>query len=396
MTETRLNVNELLQNAFPELEPEDVEALGEAARIRTYPVGVDICRQGERGTNLFVLGRGEADIIVHADDHHEILVDTIGPNTYFGEMAFLGETTRSATIRTRDICHMLVIDHTDFEPVADANPGLLRRLLRQVIGHLRRNDRAVINELNLNHAALQKAYADLAEQEELRTEFIATVSHELRTPLTSIQGFLGLLNQGAIKGESLKVALDSITRNVQKMVGLTNDLLFLYEMHPAKPEYTYQNLADLLIEALNAAKETMDGEATNVMLDIASDIPKVHVDKRTLILAIRALIENAFKFNPDKKPIRIEAYCARDEEVAVAIKDEGVGIPAEAQQRIFDPFARLETEGGSHLFPGLGVGLTIARFVVERHNGRIEVDSQVGDGSTFTIFLPQSSYTPPE
>lgn len=388
MTETRLNVNELLQKAFPELEPADVQALGEAANIRTYPAGVDICRQGERGTNLFVLGIGEADIIVHADDHHEILVDTIGPNTYFGEMAFLGETTRSATIRTRDICHMLVIDHTDFEPVADANPGLLRRLLRQVIGHLRRNDRAVINELNLNHAALQKAYADLAEQEELRTEFIATLSHELRTPLTSIQGFLGLLNQGAIKGESLKVALDSITRNVQKMVGLTNDLLFLYEMHPAKPEYTYQNLADLLIEALNAAKETMDGEATNVMLDIASDIPKVYVDKRTLILAIRALIENAFKFNPDKTPIRIEAYCTRDEEVAVAVKDEGIGIPAEAQQRIFDPFARLETEGGSHLFPGLGVGLTIARFVVERHNGRIEVRSQVGDGSTFTIFLP--------
>jgi signal transduction histidine kinase len=76
-------------------------------------------------------------------------------------------------------------------------------------------------------------------------------------------------------------------------------------------------------------------------------------------------------------------------EVAVAITDQGIGIPAEAQARIFEPFVRLETEGSNYLFPGLGVGLTIARFVVERHNGRIEVASHPKSGSTFTILLPQ-------
>jgi signal transduction histidine kinase len=380
---------ELLQKAFPDLSKNNIDTLSQAARVCVYPAGVDICREGEPGTTLFIIEEGEVGILVHADDNHEILVDVIGPGSYFGEMAFLGETTRMATIRARTACRFLEIDHTDFMRIAQANPSLLRTLLRQIIGHLRRNDRAVISELNIKNAALLKAYADLAEQEKLRTQFIATLSHELRTPLTSIKGFLSLINQGAIKGDSLNVAMDSVTRNVEKMTALIHDLLILYEMNPATSEKTYVNLADVLIAALNAAKESMNGATTGVLLDIAPDIPEMYVDKQSLVLAVRALLENAIKFDPNKAPISIKAYCINGSEVAVAITDQGIGIPAEAQARIFEPFVRLETEGSNYLFPGLGVGLTIARFVVERHNGRIEVSSHPKSGSTFTILLPQ-------
>ena len=139
------------------------------------------------------------DIIVHASDQQEILVDTIGSGYYFGEMAFLGETTRMATIRTRVPCRLLSIEEEDFMQIAQANPGLLRTMLRQIIGHIRRTDRAVINELNVKNATLRKTYAELEEQEQLRTQFIATLSHELRTPLTSIKGYLSLINRGAMK-----------------------------------------------------------------------------------------------------------------------------------------------------------------------------------------------------
>ena len=222
----------LLQTAFPDLSRNNIESLSEAAVYETYPAFTNICQEGEEGTTLYILDQGEVDIIVHADDNQEILVDSIGPGTYFGEMAFLGETTRMATIRTRMPCRLLSIEEEDFMAIAQANPSLLRTLLRQIIGHIRRTDRAVIHELNVKNAALRKTYAELEEQEELRTQFIATLSHELRTPLTSIKGYLGLINNGAMKGDSLQVALDSITRNVNKMVGHTNDLLILYEMHP--------------------------------------------------------------------------------------------------------------------------------------------------------------------
>ncbi len=388
-TLTRNDHQQILQKTFPDLGIQDIEALIQASETQYYPQGVDICREGEIGNSMFILVEGEVDVIVHANNHEDIHIDIVGANNYFGEMALLGETTRTATIRARQDCHTLQISHEEFLPIAHSNPRLLRSLLRQIIGHLRTNDQAVIRELNVKNASLKRAYADLAEQEELRTQFIATLSHELRTPLTSIKGYLGLVNQGAMKGESLKVALDSITRNVNTMVGLTNDLLILYEMHPSSAEFTYINLPDVLIESLNAARETLNGMASAVTLDIAPEIANVFADRRSLILALRALIENAFKYNPDQNPIHIRAYCPTKEEIAISVRDEGIGIPKEDQSRIFEAFVRVEKEGGQQLFPGLGVGLTIAKFVVGRHNGRIEVESEPNQGSTFTIYLPQ-------
>ena len=244
-------VFDLMQTAFPDLSANHIAELSQAAKEHTYPGNFEICREGEDGSTMFILDRGEVDIVVHADDNQEILVDTLSHGSYFGEMAFLGETTRMATVRTRGECRVLEIGQSSFMSIARTNPSLLRTLISQIIGHIRRTDRAVINELNDKNDQLKKTYADLEAQEQLRTQFIVTLSHELRTPLTSIRGYLGLINQGAMKGASLQVALDSITRNVEVMVGHTNDLLFLYEMHPKVPEFEYLSVPDVLIEALN-------------------------------------------------------------------------------------------------------------------------------------------------
>jgi signal transduction histidine kinase len=381
----------LLQTAFPDLSRNNVEALAQAAQVRNFPPGHDIFREGDQGTSLFILDKGEVHIIVHADETQEILVDKLGPSRYFGEMAFLGDTSRMATIRTATDCRLLEIDQDDFLAIAHTNPSLLRTLMRQIIGHIQRTDRAVINELNVKNSALQAAYADMEAQESLRSQVIVTLSHELRTPLTSIRGYLGLVNQGAMTGNSLKVALDSITRNVEKVIGHTNDLLLLYEMHPKAADYEYLSVPDVLIEALNTARSTMEAQTTAVTMDIAPDLPEIYADRRGLILATRALIENAFKFSPEKKPVALRAYRENGAEIAIAIQDGGIGIPETEVERIFDPFYRLEKEGSTHLFPGLGVGLTIAKFVVDRHNGRIAVQSKPGEGSTFTIILPRRS-----
>ena len=385
---TKIDPISLLHNAFPELDKEDIATLNQAAGSQFYAAGADILREGEIGTTLFILGNGQAEIFVQANDQ-AILVDTVGPNNYFGEMAFLGETTRTATIRAKSDCQVLTIDEIDFMPIARSNPNLLRNLLRQIIGHLRRNDQAVISELNVKNKDLEQAYAELAEQEKLRTQFIATLSHEIRTPLTSIRGFVGLIKQGALQGDSLRVALESISRNVERMVGLTNDLLLMYEMHPTSMEFSYVNLVDVLIEALNDARTALNSSSIGVKLDISPNLPLLYADQRALTLAVRALTENAFKFNPDQLPISIRAAANGSNEVIIAVADNGIGIPAAEQARIFEPFVRLEKEGGNNLFPGLGVGLTIARFIVERHNGRIEVESTPNQGSTFTIHLPQ-------
>lgn len=388
-TTATTDTQRLLQTVFPELDSKDCERLGMAAEPCVYPEGVDVCREGEPGDALYIIGSGTTDIIMHAAGNQEIVVDTIEGPTYFGEMALLGTiTTRSATIRTRSVCHMLEISHDAFLSIADEKPDLLRRMLSQIIGHLRRNDRAVIQALNTKHSELHHAYADLAEQEQLRSQFIATLSHELRTPLTSVQGYLGLINQGVMHGDSLKVAMNSITGNVETLVSLTNQMMLLYEMFPESPEYTRFNLPDVIIEALNDVRDAMKDSETAVLLNFEQSIPMIYADKRLLLLVFRALLENAFKFNPDKEPIEVKAFCAGNGEVAVAVKDKGIGIPSWAHGRIFEPFYRIEQEGGLHLFPGIGVGLTIVKMLTARHNGRIDVSSQPGIGSTFTVYLP--------
>ncbi len=378
----------LLKRAFPSLNEDDLHALGEVSNFGSYPAKTDVVKEGEHGTTMYILASGNADIIVHADDGHEILVDTIGPNSYFGEMSFFGESTRMATIRTKTPCETLELEQSAFMAIAQSKPELLQNLLNQIIGHLRRNDRAVIRELNIKNQVIQEAYADLAEQEELRSQFIATLSHELRTPLTSIRGFLGLINQGAFTGESLKVAIRSITRNVESMVGLVNNMLILYEMSPGAPVYDYLNPTDVVVEALNTTQSAIEGPPPLITLDIADNLPQVFADKNDLVLALRALMENAVKFTSGNKPVEVKVYCPNRDEVAFRVRDEGIGIPEEAQERIFEPFFRLEEMGNSQLFPGLGIGLTIAKLKVERLNGRIEVESAPGKGSTFTIRLP--------
>lgn len=393
-TQTTVKIDEatlnLLQTAFPDLSRNNIETLSQAGVYEEYPARVDICQEGEEGTTLFILDQGQVDIIVHASDNQEILVDTIGPGSYFGEMAFLGETTRMATIRTRVPCRLLSIEEEDFMAIARANPSLLRTLLRQIIGHIRRTDRAVINELNVKNAALRKTYAELEEQEALRTQFIATLSHELRTPLTSIKGYLSLITGGAMKGDSLKMALDSITRNVNKMVGHTNDLLILYEMHPKRPSFEYMAVADVLIEALNSARSVLNDHATPVTIEIDPDVPQVYADRRGLTLALRALLENAFKYSPPNAPVAVHVSSVGIDEITIAVSDKGIGIAQADQARLFEPFVRLEKEEGSTtLYPGLGIGLTIAKFVMDRHDGRITIHSTPDVGSTFTLHLPQ-------
>ncbi len=388
---TGFDAHTLMQQTFPELNRHEIEILSHATTCHAYEAGTDLCVEGEIGTKLFVIAQGEAAVIVNVGSRNQVQVDMITTGEYFGEMAFFGEQVRLATIRARTAVNTLEIDYDDFMEIGTQNTGLLQTFLRQVISRVRSHDQTIIDQLNDKNVALQRTYAELAEQEDLREQFIATLSHELRTPLTSIQGYLGLINQGAIKGgNALNVAMDSITRNVDKMVGLTNNLLILYEIHPGTSEYAYLRLTDVIVEALNEVRETGVVDLTAVNLDISPDIPKVYADQHNLVIAVRALLENAYKFTANKPVIDVRVYQANNSEVAIEIMDQGIGIPEEEQENIFQPFYRLEEEGTSHLFPGLGVGLTITQFIVERHNGRITLKSAPNQETTITLFLPTS------
>ena len=383
---------ELFRQAFPKLEEGALRTLAETAEDRFYTADQSLCQQGELGTELYVLVAGEVAVYVRTDEHNEVLVNTGLPVSYFGEMALLVENTpRSASIRAIADSHVLTVERETFLAVADRNPVLLRRLASQLTDHLRNNDRAVINELRQKNNAVEEAYRDLATQEKMRREFVTTLSHELRTPLTSIQGYLQLMHKGVIRGDSLPVALDSITRNVEKMVAMTNNMLVLYEMQLSSPEFAELDLVDVVVEAVRRVQSTPDYAQAEISAVISPTLPHLHGDKNGLVLALHALLENAAKFSPAHTPVELRAQMGEDGGVWLDVVDKGVGIPTAEQEKIFEPFYRLEhvQKGGSTLFAGIGIGLSIAKFIVERHGGRIVLTSTPGKGSTFSIRLPK-------
>jgi signal transduction histidine kinase len=378
----------LLRQAFPELGQVELRALSRVARERQYPAGSLFCRQGETGGTLFILAEGKAGIFVRTDSTgNEIFLKSAEPGSYFGEMALLGNTTRSATVRATSDCRTLEIDRQTFVNLVEEQPALLHNLSRQIIDHLRNNDRAIISELRQKNEELATAYGHLAEQEQLRSQFIATLSHELRTPLTSAQGFLHLINKGALPADSLSQALDLVTRNVEKMVALINNLLVLYEMHLTTYQSTSVSLPEIVAEAVGEARTVMGENETPITLELAPHLPDILGDRNSLILALRAVLENALKFSPNHSPVLVRIAAPRNGQVQLEVIDCGIGIPPEALEHIFDPFYRFEGSGANRLFPGLGVGLSIARFVIERHGGHIEVVSTPGQGTNFSIFL---------
>jgi signal transduction histidine kinase len=252
-------------------------------------------------------------------------------------MALINDAPRAATVRAITACKTLEIDRKTIMTAIEQNPALLLSIVKQISNHLRNNDRVIIRELRKKNQALNVAYNNLSSQEKLRTDFIATLSHELRTPLTSAQGFLHLINRGTMQGAAQQSALETVTKNVEKMVDLINNLLVLYEMHLISPEFSDIDLVTLTQEAIREARMVPAARKRQIDLERPSDLPQIRGDRNGLLLAIRSLIENAFKFSQENDLVVVNIYLIAAEAIGIDVIDQGVGVPLETQAHIFDP-----------------------------------------------------------
>jgi two-component system sensor histidine kinase SenX3 len=226
--------------------------------------------------------------------------------------------------------------------------------------------------------------------EEIRRDFVANVSHELKTPI----GALGLLAETLTVEPDPDVAqrlASRIQAEAFRVSRIIDDLLDLsrIESEEAPPrEPVLVNL--ILAEAVERVRSAAEQRSVTLVLDEPD--PPVHIvgDRRQLVSAIHALLENAVAFSYEGGTVRIGGSQS-DGEVRLSVADTGVGIPTRDLERIFERFYRVD-HGRSRATGGTGLGLSIVRHVASNHQGRVEVDSREGEGSTFTLVLPN----PPE
>ena len=226
--------------------------------------------------------------------------------------------------------------------------------------------------------------------ERMRVDFVANASHELRTPLASILGFAETLaddagDDPAMRERFLKVMADE-ARRMQRLV---EDLISLSRIEAEKyrlPDASV-DLGDLVAEVHSELMDSADARATDIVADIAANVPPVGGDRAQLSQALHNLIGNAMKYGRSGTPVTVKLWQDAGGMVRLSVGDEGDGIAPEHIPRLTERFYRVDS-GRSRALGGTGLGLAIVKHIVERHRGRLDIASQVGRGTVVTILLP--------
>jgi signal transduction histidine kinase/HAMP domain-containing protein len=278
------------------------------------------------------------------------------------------------------ILGVLDVQSTDEEGVDQDDVFVLQNVAHQITIALE-NARA--------YAVERKAVERLEELDMSKRRFLANMSHELRTPLTNILGFSRLMMKG-ISGpltDQQQSDLQIVYQDGQHLLGLINDLLDISHIEAGLMELEFQevDLAQLIQSVMATTSALVRDKEVELYQEIDPDIPKVQGDVARIRQVLLRLLTNAAKFTAQGS-ITVRAW-PNDGQVMVSISDTGVGIPAEDQERIFERFEQGTLENGRRP-NGAGLGLALSKQFVEMHGGRIWVESEVGQGSTFTFSLP--------
>jgi len=245
---------------------------------------------------------------------------------------------------------------------------------------------------------LEKANQELRRIDGMKSEFVSVASHELRTPLAAIKNAVQLVLKGTAGkiNENQAKFLSMAERNINRLTNILNDLLNLSRIESGRIELKFENVGLKGIIELTASslRPHADGKSLKIDVEITEQLPTVYGDPEKIEQILTNLIGNSIKFTPDggrilitAKPLSHEEKGSYGDGVAVSVQDTGVGIPSEHLDTIFEKFHQVESSLKRSV-SGTGLGLAITRGLVEAHQGKIWVESEVGKGSTFTFTLP--------
>jgi signal transduction histidine kinase len=230
----------------------------------------------------------------------------------------------------------------------------------------------------------------------LQTDFVSSVSHELRTPLTSIRLFVETLQSGRLKDpQKVQECLDLLAHETDRLSRMIERVLDWARMEAGRRVYEFESVpaAELAGDALRAlrSQRLLEDGPDFVDVDVPADLPEVRADRDAIVEALLNLLQNAVKYTPPPRTIVLRGTAAGGF-VGLAVKDDGPGIPKRDRRRVFEKFYQVDTRLSSPaqgtVDRGSGLGLSIVRAVARAHGGRVELETEVGHGSTFTLWLP--------
>lgn len=238
----------------------------------------------------------------------------------------------------------------------------------------------------VGYVLMMQDITQLKELDRIKSEFVFTVSHDLRTPLTTIQGYVSLLDRVGPLNEQQQEFVERIRTSIVDITSLISELLDLGRIEAGYDLEMEPLHLEAVIDHVVEEFRPVAAEKNQELRWTPRTLPLVHGDRQRLRQVVENLLNNALKYTQEGGRIAVEATEGKDH-VVVHVADNGIGIPAADQPYIFERFYRVESTQTQD-FKGTGLGLTIVRSVVEKHGGRVWVESRPGVGSVFTFVLP--------
>ena len=271
---------------------------------------------------------------------------------------------------------IVVADRVGRAPFRDEDLGILLAVAGQA---------TVAVENQRLHEQIKEANARLQEFDRIKSEFVATIAHDFRSPLMAIRGFAELtLEEPDLLPERRSEFMRTIISETDDLASLANDTLLISHMETEKLHYDWKPM-DLRRELKDAIPPGLTQHT--VVVDVPDGFPIIKADTVRLGQVLNNLVSNAIKYSPAGGTVTLRARERGRSQVLLEVIDEGLGIPADQLGRLFQKFERVR--GPDHMkIPGTGLGLYICKRIVEGHRGRIWVESQPGEGSTFAVMLP--------
>jgi two-component system phosphate regulon sensor histidine kinase PhoR len=230
----------------------------------------------------------------------------------------------------------------------------------------------------------------LKKLERMRVDFVANVTHEIKTPLTAIMGFVETLQEGAIEDrETAKKFLSTIARHAERLNRLVDDLLTISNTELGEIHFSFESVA--LSGIAQSVLHMIQQKAEEKKIEIASAIPEglplIRADRDRLSQVLINVLDNAVKFTPEGGRVTLAASPAAGQEVVVRIIDTGIGVPKDEISRLGERFYRVDKTRSREL-GGTGLGLSIVKHLMAAHKGRMEIESQLGRGTSVSLYLP--------
>lgn len=251
-------------------------------------------------------------------------------------------------------------------------------------------NRALKQRVQERTQELQKALERLSELNILKANFVANISHELRTPLTHIKGYLDLLAEGGLGAvnQSQEEALRVMMRSEVRLEQLIEDLIqfSLSSRNKLNLELEKVDLRKLVLNSVDRVQTKARAREVTIRATLDPDLPEVWADEGKIGWVLLQLLDNAVKFTPNGGEVIIQAQSSQ-RAVKIAVIDSGIGIPKDRIPEIFEPFHQLDGSM-TRQYSGTGLGLTMAKRIIEAHGSQVNVESTVGQGSRFEFTLP--------